>query len=727
MVEAVLRVAAPRRLDLGAVLAAERERWLLWLPVGFGTGIALYFSLETEPWPYFGAIVTAFLLILAFAARRSPRAGAAMVAAAALAGAAIMAGFAAAQLQTARTDTRMIDHPLGAVAVAGKVADIETLPEGTRVTLAPDSIAHLDPGALPRLIRIKLRGTPPPLGIGDHLSVTAELMPPAGPAYPGGFDFQRQAWFRGLGAVGYALGKPAVQPGAAGGLSGRLRAFRAALADRIRTALPGPSGSIAAALITGERGAIPSEINQDYRDSGLAHLLVIAGLHMTLVSGFVFFAVRGLLALIPAVALRFPIKKWAAGAALAAATFYLIVSGAAVPTERAYVMVAFGLGAIMLDRLNVSMVTVAWAAGLVLAIDPSALLGVSFQMSFAAVVGLIAFYESAGPYLSALRQDRGTLGHALLHLLGIGLTTLVATLATATFSIYHFNRFAVFSLIANLVAVPLAGFWVMPWAVASCLLMPFGLEALGLTPMGWGLDAIEWVAHWTSSLPYAVLDLPSMPDWGLVSASLGGLWLALWRTRWRYAGLAFILLGAISPATVTPPDILADEEGRLLAIRSETGGYLLSSDKADKIAAESWLRAAGGVARGALPAPGEAAEQGALRCDPLGCLWHHGRHLVALVREAAALPEDCRTADVVVALLPVRRGCRATALVVDRTDLRRGGAVAIRLGDAIILDRANDRRGARPWVLKLGPRISNTIANAGSEETPPPTEAPPDQ
>ena len=601
MVEAALGDAARERSSggarlpnlaawLAARLAAERERWLLWLPVGFAFGIACYFGLDTEPWPYLGAPMVLALLLAAGAARRSPRSWAPPGLALALAGATIMAGFTAAQWQAARVDTRMIDHPLGAVGVTGTVTDIDALPEGTRVTLAPVSIAHLDPAKLPRLVRIKLRGTPPALGIGDRLTVTAELMPPAGPALPGGFDFQRQAWFRGLGAVGYALGTPSVQPGAAGGVQGRLRALRAEIAIRIRAALPGPSGSIAAALVTGERGAIPLQINQDYRDSGLAHLLVIAGLHMTLVSGFVFFAVRGGLALIPPVALRFPIKKWAAAAALLVATLYLVISGAAVPTQRAYVMVAFGLLAIMIDRLNVSMVTVAWAAGLVLALDPSALLGVSFQMSFAAVIGLIAFYETFGPGLSALRQDRGAVGRGLLHLAGIGFTTLVATLATAAFSIYHFNRFAVFSLLANLVAVPLAGLWVMPWAVASCLLMPFGLERLGLTPMGWGLDAIELVAHWTAGLPFAVLDLPSMPDWGLIAAALGGLWLVLWRTGWRRWGFGLILLGAISPATARPPDILADEEGRLIAIRSKAGGYLLSSEKADKLAARGRRR-----------------------------------------------------------------------------------------------------------------------------------------
>jgi|SRR5580658_934141 competence protein ComEC len=720
MVQAVLGGAgmwqAPPWLRVGADalsarLLAERERWGLWLPVGFACGIGLYFALDREPWPWLGALVAIAGLTSAFLARGSPHPAAPAILGIALPLGVVAAGFAAAQFETWRLATPMIDRPTGAVAVVGRVADLEAQPGGVRVSVVPETIERLDPAALPHLVRIKLRAPAPPIRIGDRLSVKAELVPPAGPALPGGFDFQRQAWFRGIGAVGYAIGKPAIQPGSAGGIAGRIRAWRAAIAARFRAALPGSGGSIAAALVTGERGAIPAEVNQDYRDSGLAHLLVIAGLHMTLVTGFVFFAVRGILALIPALALRVPIKKWAAAAALAAALLYLVLSGAAVPTQRAFAMVALGLVAIMIDRFNLSIAAVAWAAGLVLALDPSSLLGVSFQMSFAAVAGLVAFYESAGPVLAEWRRERGPIGRGLLHLAGIGLTTLVATLATAGFSIYHFNRFALFSIVANLVAVPLAGFWVMPWAVAACLLLPLGWERLALVPMGWGLDLIEQVAHWTAGLPDAVLDLPVMPFWGLIAAALGGVWLVIWRTRWRYWGLVPVALAAVSPFPAAPPDILAAADGHLLAIRADNGGYLLSSEKSDKIAAEAWLRAAGGVPAGPLPEPGVAAENGALRCDPVGCLWRRAGHLVALVRDASALPEDCRRAEVIVALVPARHACRTTALVVDRVDLRRRGATAIWLGASIVLDAADDSRGERPWVVKLEPRRAASLAD----------------
>jgi competence protein ComEC len=698
-----------------ARLTAERERWVLWLPVALAAGIGLYFALPAEPPAWAGGAGLAFCLAVAVPARRSGGSLAAGALTLAIGCGAVLFGLGLAQFETWRMATPMLDHALVGAVIEGRVVDVEPLEPGPRVTIAPERIAGLD--RLPRLVRIRLRGGAEPVPrIGDRLQVKATLRTPPGPAIPGGFDFQRQAYFRGIGAVGYALGHPVVTPGEPSGAGGWVRGLRDDMTRRIRAALPAETGGIAAALITGERGAVPAGVNQDYRDSGLAHLLVIAGLHMTLVTGFVFFAARALLALFPAVALRYPIKKWAAGAALAVAILYLVISGAAVPTQRAFVMVALGLLALLVDRLNLSMRAVAWAAGLVLALDPASLLGVSFQMSFAAVVGLVAFYETCGPALASARSGAGAVGRAGLHLAGIALTTIVATVGTAAFSIYHFNRFAVFSVIANVLAVPIAGFWVMPWAFASCLLMPLGLERIGLVPMGWGIAAIERVAHWTASLPDSVLDLPAMPDWGLVAIAMGGLWLAIWRTNWRAWGLVPMGLGAASLLVVVPPDILAAEDGRLVALRAGPG-YLLSSQKEDKVEAETWLRAAGGIERGALPEPGLA--KGEIRCDTVGCLWISRAGLVALDREEAALEEDCRRARLVVALVPAGRACRAATHLVDHTDLRKGGATAIWLGESPVIRTANAERGQRPWTVTEVPRGLSSAESARPDDPAP--------
>jgi competence protein ComEC len=293
-----------------------------------------------------------------------------------------------------------------------------------------------------------------------------------------------------------------------------LLALRTEVTRRITAVLPGSTGGVAAALIAGKRGAIDENVTEAFRNSGLSHLLAIAGLHLGLVGAFVFFAVRGGLALIPPVALRYPIKKIAAAATLVVLTCYLMLSGAAIPTERAFVMNGIVFAAILIDRLRISMRICAVAAGVVLLLQPESLIGVSFQMSFGAVVALIAVYESWGAQLGQLLRRGSVARKALGYCAGVAVTTIVVTIGTDPFSIYHFHHIALYSPLANVIAVPISALWTLPWGVISCLLMPFGLEHLALVPMGWGIDATIWVAEHVSAIPGNVWQTPRLPIWG---------------------------------------------------------------------------------------------------------------------------------------------------------------------------------------------------------------------
>src|SRR6185369_16869283 len=284
----------------------------------------------------------------------------------------------------------------------------------------------------------------------------------------------------------------------------------AEMTRRITTALPGSTGGVASALITGKRGAMAEEVKQAFRDSGLSHLLAIAGLHLGLVGAFVFFAVRGGLALVPPIALRFPIKKIAAGVTLIVLACYLLISGAAIPTQRAFVMNGLVFGAIIIDRLRISMRVCALAAMVVLIMDPSVLVGVSFQMSFGAVVALIAAYETYGARLSRFLHSHTISGHVLGYCGGVAVTTVIATLGTYPFSIYHFHHLDLYSPLANVIAVPVSAMWTLPWGVVTCLLMPLGLERLALVPMGWGIDFTIWVARRLTSEPGRVWVIPGL-------------------------------------------------------------------------------------------------------------------------------------------------------------------------------------------------------------------------
>jgi competence protein ComEC len=679
--------------SLLARLEAERDRWLLWLPVFLGTGIGLYFWLRVEPplWP--GISVLAVAAAGSILARARPA-----LLALALAAAAVSLGFVAAKSATLIAAAPVLERRTGPLEVEARVLEVELLPDGARIVAAPRGLG-------PERVRLRLRRDGALLEPGDWVRVRAVLLPPPPPVMPGAYDFQRQAWFDRLGAVGFSVGPAArIEPPAGEGRSSwsvAVARLRHAMTERILSVLPGETGAVAAALITGQRGAIPAELNAAYRDSGLAHLLSISGIHMSLVAGIAFVAIRALLALVPPLVLRWNVKKGAAALALVLIVAYTVLSGASVPAQRSCLMTGLALVAVTIDRLHLSMRVVAWAAVAVMLVTPSGVLGPSFQMSFAAVVALIAFYEAFGARLSAWRAERGPLGRFGFYFAALALTTIIATLATTPFSIYHFNRFALHGLAANAVAVPLTGFWVMPSAMLACLLLPFGLEAWGLVPMGWGVALINAVAVEVASWPAATIAIRALPPEGLLLVTLGGIWLCVWRRRWRLWGFVPVALGAGTLFLERPPDVILSHDAKVMAVLARDGSYMLSGTRAGSLVEETWTRRGGSIAGLSWPKQGRSADD-SLSCDALGCVYEAKGRKVALVRDVEGLREDCR-AELIVSAVPARRICGRKARVVDRIDAWRHGAHAIWLEpDRIEIRSVDDWRGARPWVPRRG-------------------------
>ena len=696
-----------------ARLAREQDRLGLWLPVFLGLGVGLYFALPVEP-PWWAGAALAILAGAVFAAVRSSRSMPAMAGVATAALLASALGLAAAQLRAFVVAAPVLAEKIGPVSIEGRIVLVEILParEGARVTLEKLRISRVGLDRTPETVRVRLKRLPPqPLVPGDWISAHAILSPPSGPVAPGGFDFQRHAYFRSLGAVGFIVGDARLTAGAADATGGpgdfwlALERLRQALTMRIRAAVPGDAGAISAALMTGDRSAISASVNDAMRDSGLAHLLSISGLHVSLVAAILFVGLRGLLALVPPIALNFPIKKWTAALAIPGTLAYGVLSGMAAPTQRSVIMVAMVMLAVLADRRALSLRTLAWAAAAILLVQPENLFNPGFQMSFASVAALLAVFEATeNSRRDSAERPWWRTGIVGVFALAVA-TSIIATAATAPFAIYHFNRFAAYGLVANMIAIPLSSFWVMPWAVAAFALMPFGLETYALVPMGLGVEAIIWTAQIVAAWPGAATVMPSMPLWGLIVATMGGLWLCLWRQRWRYAGAALAVVGVLSAAFTRPPDVLVDGDGRLLAVRTIDGGLAVSSPRAARLSRETWLRLSG-LEEGEFapwPKAGQADDAGRLRCDGAGCVVRaHGR-AVALVRDRAALIEDCAMADLVLSLVPAKRICAGygRAVVIDRNDLRALGAHAVWIGErGIEVRAANDLRGERPWVLK---------------------------
>jgi competence protein ComEC len=675
-------------------LLAERERWFLWLPVGLGTGVAGYFALPVEPPLWLGAAgLLLAAVLLSWLWWRLPAAARYGCAPALLGVWIVLLGFAVASWRTHLVAAPVLERR-GAYVLEATILLVEDRTRGQRLLLGDAAIEGLEGYATPAQLRVSTRSPDPPFEPGDRVRVRALLMPPSPPVEPGGFDFARQAYFQRLGAVGYALSAPELLSRAEQrGWSLGIAALRQSIAHQITLAVPGAAGAIGVALLTGLRGALPDQIWDEWAIAGIAHLLSISGLHLALVAGTLFFTVRIALALVPPLALRVPTKKLAALLALFGAFGYLLISGAPVPTQRAFAMTALGLVAIMADRNPFSMRLVAWAAIVVLLLQPESLLGASFQMSFGAVVALIAVYETG---MAKRRSDAGGLDWRLLmYLGGIALTTLVASAATTPFSIYHFSRFPTYGIVTNLLAVPLTGIWIMPWGMLGLLLIPVGLDGPCFVLMGYGIEVIIVAAAFVADLPGAALAMPRPPLAALVATVLGGLWLCLWRTSWRRLGLIGIALGVLLLPLNRPPDLLIDSRGEIVAVRRDDGSLALSPWKRDRWITDSWLQNAGQDRPGDWPAPGDGA--GDFACDHLGCILTRSGQVVALARRAEALEEDCRAADLVVSYPRIERCPDGTSLIGPGA-LRRAGGLAIWLArSGIDLHTVREARGERPW------------------------------
>jgi len=684
-------------------LLLEQERWFPWCVVAFGGGIVGYFALKTEPSLLAGLLVVAAAIVFAFCGQRGSntfvRVMCALIAAASL-------GFGAAKLRTMRVEAPVIARDIGPVRIQGRIEDVEIrAPNRARIVLAPSMIEKM--GSPPRRVRLTLMGAKAVQAAipGASVSALAMLRPPPEPALPHGYDFARWAFFQGIGGVGFTYGAPTLLAETpTPSLSDRVRAFvlawRLSLTERIQKAVPGPDGAISAALITGTRAGIPEEDTDAYRDSGLAHVLSISGLHLGLAGLGIFFVLRALLALWPWLALTQPIKKWAAVAAFVSASFYLIISGGGSPAVRSYIMLSAMLLGVIADRPALSMRAVAIAALAILAFDPEEIVNPGFQMSFAAVVGLIALAEwwasrkrneapVGGRVLGALRKVRR-------YVIGMLITSLVAALATTPFAIYHFDRAASYSLLANLLAEPVVAFVIMPAAALAVVLMPVGLEAGPLHIMGWGVHRMTAIAHWVAALPGATTLVRAWPAAALLAIVFGALWIALWRRRWRWFGLLPIAAGFVVIYFSAPPDMFIARDAQSAALRSTTGELVILGPHPDDYTADQWLLRDGDKRSVA------AARLGA-NCDEVGCAatGKDGR-VVALSLKLAALIEDCTRADVLISAIPIRRPCPAPEFVRDRFDVLREGAMSLTFTEnGIRVESVAGERGVRPWSRRV--------------------------
>lgn len=680
---------------------AEREadQFALWLPVALGLGIALWFAAQTRAqWIVALLIGTGLALAFGWAGR-----GDRWMRALAWGSGAVALGVALAWGQAARADHPVLGRPIVQRIVA-EVESVEPRPSDNKVRAV--LTLHSTRGRQPPVERIRLSmdaQKAQDVRPGALIALRARLMPPPGPALPGAYDFSRTAWFARLGATGTLLGTVRViRPGAA------RSSTRHSLGDHVRARVGGAAGAIAATLATGDRGAIAEADAEAMRRSGLAHLLSISGLHVTAVVGGVVVLVGGLLALWPWLALRVTIPLVAAGAGAAAGVGYTLLTGAQVPTVRACVAALIVLGGLMLGREALTLRLVATGALIVLVLWPESLVGPSFQLSFAAVTVIVALHQSAWMRrLVGRRPEDDALQRTGRALTGLLLTGLAVEVTLMPIALAHFHRSGVLGALANMIAIPLTTFVIMPAEALALALEPLGASAPAWAVTRWGLEGLLTLAHAVSNWPGSQILVPAVPIWSSAAIVGGGLWLCLWTSGWRAWGLAPIVAGVLGILAAPTPDLLVTSDGRQIGVRQADGTLALLRGGGGSFVADQIGEAAGIDAE-----PVALADAPGARCNEDACWFTlaRGGQSVGLLAtrsrdhlEPGAFRAACARADLVVSDRWLPRWCRPRRLLLDAARLRElGGAVLTLNPLGVRLGR--DGPDDHPWVPRPRPR-----------------------
>jgi competence protein ComEC len=664
----------------GAILA-QRGHLFPWTPVAMGGGIWAYFLMPVEPGQ--AAILTVLtvgVIAAGFARPAGPVFGVVALALALGTGGFTLAARRAASVAAPVLEGRYYGP------VEGRIVEIDrSMRDVPRLTLDQVRLDGVPLDKVPVRVRVSVHGDQPwlPKEPGTVVMLTGFLSPPNGPMEPDEFDFRRLAWFQQLGAVGYSETPVLAVAQAEGGAVLAVARWRAVLAEGVRARIEGDAGGLAAAVMTGDRSGLSQEANEDMRASNLYHLVSISGTHMAMLVAFVFGFIRYGVALIPPLALRVSAKKIAAVVALPIAAAYLVLAGRDMATERAFVMVAVMLVAVLLDRQAITLRSVAIAAFIVLGVRPEALVNPGFQMSFAASVALVAAFGALR--VAPTMARRGWVGAVGLLLF----SSLVAGLATAPFAAAHFNRVAHLGLVANLLAVPVMGMVVMPGAVLMAVLAPLGLEAPGVWLVEAGCRWILFVAKAVGGVAGAESAVVHPPMAVLPLVTAGGLWLCLWLGWGRWGGVGPCVLAFGIWAMADRPPILIAPGGGLVGVVG-VEGRALNKATGDSFAADTWIANDGDVISQdeAFARPGWSGEGRVWRAEASGVvvLWVGGERATAAV-------EGCGGADVMVS--NVDAGPRP-CLVFDAARLAVTGAVAID-GDLSVRTAAGSV-GERYWT-----------------------------
>jgi competence protein ComEC len=645
-------------------LLKEHVQYPVWIPVIFGLGVSLGYYLTF--WSFFAII--SISIIIAIILRNNNIIYILLI---------VVLGNFSFAVKTYNNRTNLLNHEV-ITYIKGNITEIIPADYGYKIAL--NNVRSKKYPNLSKKVKLTVRTKLNGAKIGDLISVLAKLYQLPDAVIPSGYSYMEKASYEGIGELGFSLGGFEIRENGKNSFSNYINNLRLKIGQRILEVAGAGVGHIISALTIGEYSGINRGLLNNIRASGLAHLLAVSGMHVSLVAGICFLFIRSLICFVPNIALRYDSKKIAALFTIIGTLIYLFISGAKVAAIRAFIMCLFFLAALLLDRNITPIRSVAFAALAILIVQPEVLFSPSFQMSFAAVVGLISCYQIISKKLSFAFFYRNIFTKFLFYFMGIIISSFIAGFATMPYSMYHFNQIANYGIIANLVAIPITSFLLMPLVVINFILFPFGLDYYSLKLTAMATKPIIFIANYTSSLSYALISPPHMSAIVIAMITLGGLWFLIWQERWRYLGIIPIILAIFIMKYQKLPDIMIDAQKFGYVIYSNDKLYM--GNKIPKYTKDNWQRYFGVQQI-------HKISESDLLCDENICKVDvNGKKIVIINKVVSS--KYCYDSDLIINLSDKNIDCPNNIRVINKDYLRDKGNIAIYVRDTIKIDSVKD-------------------------------------
>lgn len=661
----------------------ERYNLILWFPVFQCTGILIYFSLDFEPSLIF-IILTSLLLLSIFVLAAVLHKQYLILCMALIA---VLMGFTAGKLRTSFVDTKILQKEKYLKDIVATVKDINDKGiykqfllyeiNGTKVKLDNIRIS----------IRTKIEGG---IKIGDQIKLSAKLFPLKTAPSEYAYDFARVAYYQKISATGFATSKVTLHKKAeARKFQEYIESFRQYIYENLQCNIKKPHADIVSALLIGKKDGIDQKTMDAIRDSGIAHLFAISGLHLSFVAGLFFVVFRNLFAISETLTLKYNTKKISAFLTILPTTFYLLITGMQISAQRAYIMVILVLVAIMLERKYRGLIAIAFAASIILMVEPEAILKPGFQMSFSAVLALVSSYQIGANKLFKVK--------VIKYFSSIIVSSLIASLATVPYTIYNFNYFSISGIITNLIAIPIVTLVIIPLGIIYVFLIPLNIEWVVVLLIEYPIDSVLHIIKVIADLQYLIIHTQTFPALSIIIITFGLLWLCLWEKHWRFFGIFFMILGICFAIAYKTPDILVSSDNS--AVKESDNSLYSLTRKNRNFIVKTWAKQNGQGQMLNHVKYNNADKR--LKCGDHGCIYRKGNKSVLLAYKEKDISYNCNDVDLIIQLSEFDHQICNTKTI-KYSDLEMYGTHSIWLTNNVKVKKV---RSNRPWHFMYNPKM----------------------